>query len=78
MFAILRDCKTEDLYKNAEELAGELDSEEMAKGRIIALFLRAPELTEAQEKELHKLGRKVRKRLSMKPVSMDWILAPLL
>lgn len=68
MFEILRDCKTDDLYKNAEKLASELVSEEEARKWIIALFQRVPELTEVQERELHKLGRKVRKKFGMKPV----------
>ena len=37
---------------------------------IITLFKRAPELTEDQEKKLHQLGRKVRKKFGMKPIRM--------
>ena len=39
--------------------------------RIITLFKRAPELTEEQEKKLHQLGRKVRKKFEMKPIRME-------
>ena len=37
---------------------------------IITLFKRAPELTEDQEKKLHQLSRKVRKKFGMKPIRM--------
>ena len=37
---------------------------------IITLFKRAPELTEDQEKKLHQLSRKDRKKFGMKPIRM--------
>jgi len=71
MFEVLLTCTTEELYHNAEILAENLTSEEMAREYIIRLFQRAPELTEEQEKKLHQLGRKVRKKFGMKPVRID-------
>lgn len=35
---------------------------------IRILWSRVPELTDEQEKRLHQLGRKVRKRFHMKPI----------
>lgn len=60
-----------DLYEIAERLAETITSEEMAREWIITLFKRAPELTEEQEKKLHQLGRKVRKKFGMKPIRME-------
>lgn len=71
MFEVLLTCTTEELYHNAEIFAENLTSEEMAREYIIRLFQRAPELTEEQEKKLHQLGRRVRKKFGMKPVRID-------
>ncbi|MDO5521906.1 MAG: hypothetical protein Q4G58_15535 [bacterium] len=68
MFDLLLTCTTEELYHNAELLAEELSSEAMAEEFIRTLFKRVPDLTEIQEKELHRLGRKVRKKFGMKPI----------
>lgn len=68
MFEVLLTCKIEELYHNAEILIENLSSEEMAGEYIIMLFQRVPELTEEQEKKLHQLGGKIRKKFGMKPV----------
>ena len=64
-------CRINDLYEIAERLAETITSEEMAREWIITLFKRAPELTEEQEKKLHQLGRKVRKKFGMKHIRME-------
>ena len=69
MYEEMMTCRINDLSEIAERLA-ELTSEEMAREWIITLFKRAPELTEDQEKKLHQLGRKVRKKFGMKPIRM--------
>ena len=71
MYEEMTICRTNDLYEIAERLAETITSEEMAREWIITLFKRAPELTEEQEKKLHQLGRKVRKKFGMKPIRME-------
>lgn len=71
MFDILETCSADELYRNAKILANELTSEDMAREWIIALFRRTSELTVEQEKKLHQLGRKVRKKFRMKPVRLE-------
>jgi len=71
MYEEMMTCRINDLYEIAERLAETLTSEEMAKEWIITLFKRALELTEEQEKKLHQLGRKVRKKFGMKPIRME-------
>ena len=71
MYEEMMICRINDLYKIAERLAETLTSEEMAREWIITLFKRAPELTEEQEKKLHQLSRKVRKKFGMKPIRME-------
>lgn len=70
MFNILLTCKAEDLYKNTEQLLDSIKTEEQAEMVIRMLWKRVSELTEEQEKELHKLGRKIRKKFNMKPVKL--------
>ncbi|MBD3109121.1 hypothetical protein IEO70_12260 [Bacillus sp. AGMB 02131] len=69
MFKEMMTCTTEDLYEIAEKLATTLTSEEMAREWIITQ--RAHELSDEQEKKLHQLGRKVRKKFGMKPVRIE-------
>lgn len=71
MFDELLGCSTDELYANAVRLAEQLTTEEMAKEWIITLFKRVPELTEEQEKKLHQLVCKVRKKFGMKPVRIE-------
>ena len=68
MFDILSTCKPEELFKNTEELSAKLETPEDAEALIRILWKRVPELTVEQEKELHRLGRKIRKRFHMKPI----------
>ena len=71
MYEEMMICRINDLYEIAERLAETITSEEMAREWIITLFKRAPELTEEQEKKLHQLSRKVRKKFGMKPIRME-------
>lgn len=71
MFDILLTCSVDELYGYAKEIAESIDSEKMAEDFIRTLFKRVPELTDLQEKELHKIGRKVRKKFGMKPIHID-------
>ena len=71
MFDVIFTCKIEDLYHYVEQITEGLTSEREAEEFIRALFKSIPELTESQEKKLHRLGRKVRKRFGMKPVKMN-------
>lgn len=68
MFEILLTCKTEELLYNTEQLFDSLEDEHEAEQLIRTLWKRVPELADEQEKELHKLGRKIRKKFNMKPV----------
>ena len=68
MYDILTVCKPEELQRYSEELSVNLETAEDAEKFIRILWKRVPELTEQQEKELHKLGRKIRKRFHMKPI----------
>lgn len=63
-------CKTDELLGITESFLNAVESVEEAEKFIKALWARAPELTDEQEKEIHKVGRKVRKKLSMPPVKM--------
>lgn len=67
MFDELKTCKPEELQEYAERIAMMLNADN-AETFIRILWNRVPELTSAQEKILHQLGRKVRKRFHMKPV----------
>lgn len=71
MYDILLTCKLEELLNNTEKLSLTLKSSEDAEQLIRILFKRVPELTIEQEKELHKLGRKIRKKFNMKPVKIE-------
>ena len=55
MFDELTTCKPEELQEYAETF-------------IRILWNRVSELTDEQEKRLHQLGRKVRKRFNMEPI----------
>lgn len=68
MFEILSSCKPEELQQYAEALADQIQTAEEAEKCIRILWKRVPELTVQQEKELHQLGRKIRKRFHMKPI----------
>ena len=68
VYDILTVCKPEELQRYSEELSVNLETAEDAEKFIRILWKRVPELTEQQEKELHKLGRKIRKRFHMKPI----------
>lgn len=46
-----------------------LENEEDAEKLIRILLNRVSELTIQQEKELYKLGRKIRKKFNMKPIT---------
>ena len=70
MFNILLTCKVEELYKNTEQLLDSIKTEEQAEMVIRMLWKRVSELAEEQEKELHKLGRKIRKKFNMKPIKL--------
>lgn len=68
MFEIISTCKPEELLHCTEQLFPSLKSAEDAEKLIRILWKRVPELTVPQEKELHKLGRKIRKKFNMKPI----------
>lgn len=67
MFDELTACRPEELQEHAERIAKTLDSDN-AETFIRILWKRVPELTDEQEKRLHQLGRKVRKKFHMKPI----------
>lgn len=69
MFEILSVCKPEELLEYTEQFYPLLENEEEAEKFIRILWKRVPELTTQQEKELHKLGRKIRKKFNMKPIT---------
>lgn len=71
MFDMLLTCNIEDLLSYTEQLSESLKDSEEASKLIRVLWKRVPELTIEQEKQLHKLGRKIRKRFHMKPVIID-------
>ena len=70
MIIILKEIikTTDELYKNTERIFASIKTEAEIVIRI--LWGRVSELTEEQEKELHKLGRKIRKKFNMKPVKI--------
>ncbi len=68
MFEILSSCKPEELQQHAEALAVQIETAAEAEKLIRILWKRVPELTAQQEKALHKLGRRIRKRFHMKPI----------
>jgi len=70
MYNVLLTCKPEELYKNTEQIFDSIRTEAEAEIVIRMLWGRVSELTEEQEKELHKLGRKIRKKFNMKPVKI--------
>ncbi len=67
MFDELLTCEPEELQEYAERIAKRLNDDN-AETFIRILWNRVPELTNEQEKRLHQLGRKVRKRFNMKPI----------
>ena len=70
MFDIFLTCKAEELQKKAEQISVSLKQDEV-ETFLQTLWTRVPELTVAQEKELHKLGRKILKRFDMKPIRLE-------
>lgn len=67
MFDELKTCKPEELQEYAERIVKILNADN-AEIFIRILWNRVPELISEQEKRLHQLGRKVRKRFHMKPI----------
>lgn len=70
MYDVFLTCKPEELLYYFEQEFDSIRTEAEAEMVIRLLWNRVPELTEQQEKELHKLGRKLRKKYNMKPVKM--------
>ncbi len=70
MYNVLLTCRLEELLINTEQIFDSIKTEAEAETVIRILWERVPELTEQQEKELHKLGRKIRKRFNMKPIKI--------
>lgn len=68
MYEILLTCKTKELSYKTEQFFESLKDENEAEQLIRTLWKRVPELTVEQEKELHQLGRKIRKKFNMKPI----------
>jgi hypothetical protein len=64
MFDILLTCKPDELQKHAELIASTVEKDDV-ETFIRTLWKRVPELTVEQEKELHKLGRRVLKKFGM-------------
>ena len=67
MFEILLSCKIDELYQYAEVISKSLEQKDV-ETFIRTLWKRVPELSVPQEKQLHKLGRKILKQFSMKPI----------
>lgn len=67
LFDILLNCRVEELQKEAEQIVNSIEKNEV-ETFIRILWKRVPELTVEQEKQLHKLGRKVLKKFGMKPI----------
>ena len=70
MFDILLTCKPEELLQYTKMLSAQVETAEDAEKLIRVLWRRVPELTEQQEKELHQVGRALRKKFHMKPVKI--------
>lgn len=68
MFEILLTCSLEELLGYTETLSAQIETAEEAEKLIRMLWKRVPELTVQQEKDLHKLARKIRKRFHLKPI----------
>lgn len=60
----------EEIVKHIEKIFDSIKTEAEAETVIRMLWGRVSELTEEQEKELHKSGRKIRKKFNMKPVKI--------
>lgn len=70
MFDILLTCKPEELLGCFEQVFDTIKTEAEAETVIRLLWKHVPELTEQQEKVIHKLGRKLRKKFNMPPVKI--------
>lgn len=68
MFEKISTCTLEELLRTTEILSNQIENTEDAEILIRMLWKRVPELTVEQEKELHKLGRKIRKKFNMQPI----------
>lgn len=68
MFEKKLTCRPEELLLNTEILFAQTETAENAEILIRMLWKRVPELTVEQEKKLHKLGRKIRKKFNIKPI----------
>lgn len=66
MFEKVRTCEIKELLQIAEEFSTVLKTAEEAEAFLRILWKRVPELSPQQEKELHKVGRKIRKKFHMK------------
>ena len=64
MYEILLTCSPEKLQYYAEEIAQDLEAEQV-ETFIRTLWKRVPELSVEQEKKLHQFGRKTLKRFHM-------------
>jgi hypothetical protein len=71
MFDVLSTCQPEELLHCFEQIFDTIETEVEAETVIRLLQKRATELTDQQEKEIHKLGRKLRKKFNMKPVKIQ-------
>ncbi len=65
---IVTSCKTDELLEVTISFLDAVENVEDAEKFIRVLWTRVPELTNEQEKEIHKVGRKIRKKLNMPPV----------
>ena len=70
MYDVLLTCKPDELLEKTIKVFDSINKEEDAEKVIVMLWSRVSELTEKQEKELHKVGRKIRKKFNMKPVKI--------
>lgn len=68
MFEIISTCRPEELLRYTEILSTQIEIAEDAEKLIRMLWKRVPELTVQQERDLHKLGRKIRKKFHLKPI----------
>ena len=71
MFKDILSCKISELNGIIEEYYYSLETKEEAELLIRTIWKRVPELNVQQEKEIHKLGRLIRKKFNMKPVKIE-------
>lgn len=68
MFEKVRTCEVKELLQIAQEFSTDLKTSEEKETFLRILWERVFELSPQQEKELHKVGRKIRKKFLMKPL----------